>query len=100
MNTSGIKGTSSDKLYQELGLEFLTDKRWSHRLFSSTKLYKHSYHLTVKITIILLVKLAGSTTQNKVKLIPAKTKVSENSLFLYCVKEWSKFTDKIRNKNQ
>ena len=31
--TGGIKGTSSDRLYQELGLESLADRRWSRRLF-------------------------------------------------------------------
>ena len=28
-----IKGTARDRLYQELGLEFLVDRRWSRRLF-------------------------------------------------------------------
>ena len=31
------------------------------------------------------------------KPIPARTKVSENSFFPYCIKEWSKLNDKIRN---
>ena len=36
--TGAIKGTSRDRLYQELGLEFLADRRWPRRLFSSKKL--------------------------------------------------------------
>ena len=44
--------------------------------------------------------LTCSTTENKFKPIPAKTKVSENSFFPYCIKEWSTISDKIRNKNQ
>ena len=28
-----IKGTARDRVYQELGLEFLADRRWSRRLF-------------------------------------------------------------------
>ena len=31
--TGAIKGTSRDRLYQELGLESLADRRWSRRLF-------------------------------------------------------------------
>ena len=31
--TGMIKRTSHDRLYQELGLECLVDKRWFHRLF-------------------------------------------------------------------
>ena len=54
--TGAIKGTSRDRLYQELGLESLEDRRWSRRLFSSTKLYRDSYHLTFILTIMLLVK--------------------------------------------
>ena len=41
--------------------------------------------------------LTRSTTQNKIKPISARTKVFENSFFPYCIKEWSKLNDKIRN---
>ena len=41
--------------------------------------------------------LTSSTTQNKIKPIPARAKVFENSFFPYCIKEWSKLNDKIRN---
>ena len=54
--TGAIKGTSRDRLYQELGLESLADRRWSRKLFSSTKSYRDSYHLILKLTIMLLVK--------------------------------------------
>ena len=30
--TSAIRGTSKEKLYQELGLESLTDRRWLRRM--------------------------------------------------------------------
>ena len=35
--TGAIKGTCRDKIYQELGLESLADRRWSKNLFSFTK---------------------------------------------------------------
>ena len=35
--TSAIKGICRDKIYQELGLEPLTDRRWSRNMFSFTK---------------------------------------------------------------
>ena len=35
--------------------------------------------------------------QNKIKPITARTKVFQNSFFPYCIKEWSKLDDKIRN---
>ena len=56
MITGAIKEIPRDRLYQELGLESLADRRWSHRLFSSIKLYRDSYYLICKIIIMLLVK--------------------------------------------
>ena len=41
--------------------------------------------------------ITRSATQNKIKPIPARTKVFENSFFPYCIKEWSKLNNKIRN---
>ena len=37
------------------------------------------------------------TAQNKIKLIPVRTKVFENSFFSYSIKEWSILNDRIRN---
>ena len=31
--TSACKGTSRDRIYRELGLEFLTERRWSRKIF-------------------------------------------------------------------
>ena len=52
--TGAIKGTSCDRLYQELGLETLTDRRWSLRLFFFHKFvqgflpsYLQTYHNAV-----------------------------------------------------
>ena len=52
--TGAIKGTSSDRLYKELGLESLADGRWSRRLFFFHKVvqgfipsYLQTYHNAV-----------------------------------------------------
>ena len=50
--TGAIKGTSRDRLYQELGLESLVPQAF----FLSTKLQKDSYHLIFELIIMLLVK--------------------------------------------
>ena len=50
-----IKGTARDRLYQELGLEFLVEN-YAITIILSTKLYRNFYHLTFKLTIVLLVK--------------------------------------------
>ena len=52
--TGAIKGTSRDRLYQELGLEPLADRRWSRKLFFFHKIiqgllpsYLKTYHNAV-----------------------------------------------------
>ena len=100
MITGAIKGTSRDRLYQELGLESLADGRWSCRLFFFHKIiqgllpsYLQTYHNAVSEGAYLIC----STAQSKIKPTPARTKVFKNSFFPYCIKEWSKFNDQIRN---
>ena len=97
--TGAIKGTSRDGLYQELGLESLADRRWSCKLFFFYKIiqgllpsYLQTYHKPVSEGAYITL----STTQNKIKQIPARSKISENSFFPYCIKEWNKLDDKIR----
>ena len=82
--TGAIKGTSRDRLYQELGLESLADRKWFSRLFFFHKItqgllpsYLQTYHNAVSEGAYL----TRSTTQNKIKPIPARTKVFENSFF-------------------
>ena len=96
--TGAIKGTSSDRLYQELGLESLADRRWSRRLFFFYKIitlpsYLQTYHKPVSEGAYI----TRSTTQNKIKQIPARSEIFENSFFPYCIKEWNELNDKIRN---
>ena len=95
--TGAVKGTFHDRLYQELGLESLADRRWSRRLFFFHKItqglltsYLQTYHNAFSEGAYL----TRSTTQNKIKPFPARTKVL---FFPYCIKEWSKLNDKIRN---
>ena len=81
-STGAIKGTSRDRLYQELGLESLGDRRWFRRFFFFHKIiqrllqsYLYTYHNVVSEGVYLI----RSTTHNKIKPIPARTKVFENS---------------------
>ena len=85
---------------KSLALESLVDRRWPRRLFFFHKIihgllpsYLHTYHHAVSEGAYL----TCSTTQDKIKPIPARNKVFENSFFPYCIKEWSKLNDKIRN---
>ena len=100
MISSAIKGTSCGRLYQELRLESLADGRWFRRVFFSHKIKPRllrSYLQTYYNAVSEGAYLTHLTTQNKIKPIPARTKVFENSLFPYYIKEWSKHNNKIGN---
>ena len=47
MITGAFKGTSRDRIYQELGLQPLADRRWTRKLFF-TKYSSDYYHLTLR----------------------------------------------------
>ena len=96
-----IKGTSHDCLYQEIGLESLADRRWSHKLFLFHKIvngllpsylqsylnhYNYGEHQT------------RSACQNTMKNFPGRTKAFNSSFYQYSIKEWCALSEQIRNK--
>ena len=84
MITGAIKGTYRDRLYQELGLKYLVDRWWPCKFFFFLKFIQgfKTYNNAVGEEAYL----TCSTTQNKIKPIPAKNKVSENLFFRIAVK--------------
>ena len=86
--TARIKGTSQDRLYQELCLESLARKKWSCRFFVNHKvIHRDSYHQTYMNAVSEGAYLTTSTTQNETKPIPARTKPFEIFFSPYCVKK-------------
>ena len=85
--TGAMKGASRHRLYQELGLESLADRRWSRRLFFFHKVIQEhvpSYLQTYHNVVSEEAYLTRSTTQNKIEPNPARTKEFENS-FCVCI---------------
>ena len=80
--TGAIKGTSCEKLYQELGLQYLQQRRWMRRLFLFYKVV--STKLPVYIYIIPLVR-QSQRYPNKFNSISFK-----NSFFPLVIGEWNK----------
>ena len=96
--TGTIEETSRDRLYQQLGLESLADRRWFRRLFFFHKIIQEilpPYLLTYRNGANQGAYLACSTTQNKIKPIPARTKVFKNSFFPHCIKNGVNSTTKL-----
>ena len=79
--TDAFKGTSRDRLYEELGLESLANRRWSRRLFFYHKilnglspLYLRSYlHNNTEV-----IYQTRSSSSSKIKSISARTKTSKH----------------------
>ena len=96
--TGAIKGTSRERLYRELGLENLNDRRWPHQLFLLHKIIKGSSSYLQKILNFRNVQhyQTRSKSTKIIEQIRERTKVFDNSLFPYCIKEWLKLGDKIR----
>ena len=93
--TGAIRGTSKEKLYQELGFESLKDKRWLRSLcylykVVSTKQPAHFCNLIPSFQRLL---------QNKGCIYePFCRNVSfKNSFLPYVIKEWNELEPEIRN---
>ena len=101
--TGVIKSTSRDRIYQEIGLESLGDRRWSRKIF-----FFHKIVNNVLLPSYLQSYLnhyndgeyqARSSRQNKMKSLSRKTKTFNLSFYPYYVnvKEWCAVSEEIRN---
>ena len=97
--TGAIKGTSNDRLYQEIGLESLADRRWSHKIFFFHKIVNGllpSYfqsHLNHCSDGEYQARLA---CQSKMKTLSGRTKAFNSSFYPYSIKEWFALSEEIR----
>ena len=98
--TGAIRGTSRERLYRELGLETLNNRRWSRKLFFFHKIIK-GFSPSYLQKILCFRNVQHYQTRSKstkiIEQIKARTKAFENSFFPYCIKEWLKVSDEIRS---
>ena len=95
--TGTIKGTSYDRLYQELGLEYLRDRRRCRRLV-------HFYNIvncsSPKYLSDLLPEKRRSYDPERTHLFAetfSNTAYFSNSFLPFCIKEWNKLSPSLRN---
>ena len=93
--TGGIRGTSRTKLYKELGLESLKDRRWMHRLCCFYKIW--TTHSPVYLYDYLPPHTVSQRYPNCFKSFPCRTVSFQNSFFPYIVNQWNQLTPDIRN---
>ena len=81
--TGAIRGTSSEKLYQELGLESLRSRRWLRKLCLFYKIYKNKSHSYLYDLISHKVRLhsARSNQIDNISNLKIRSNVFRNSFF-------------------
>ena len=95
--TGCFRGTSREKLYEELGLESLADRRLLRRLYT---FYKILNGLSPRY---LLDYIPINNTSRNLRFKPsvcpiyARTNCFQNSFFPFCIDHWNKLDDNLRN---
>ena len=93
--TDAIRGTSIEKLYQELGFESLKNRKWLRRL---CYLYKTVSTKQPAYLYDLILPFQRSSRNKGCIYEPFCGTVSfENSFLPYATKEWNKLDSEIRN---
>ena len=96
--TGAIKGSSRERLYQELGLESLRERRWYCRLVYFFKIV--SCDAPVYLRSLLPMKQCSYNqvrSNNLFRNFKINTDYFKNSFFPYCVSEWNKLGPELRN---
>ena len=95
--TGAIKGTSKEKLYNELGLEYLKDRRWMRRLCLFHKIYnlkspKYLYNLIPSVN-----RFYDTRNNTNVSSFKCRTEYFKNSFFPNVITEWNKLDINIES---
>ena len=97
--TGAIRGTSSEKLYQELGLESLRSRRWLRKLCLFYKIYKNKSPSYLYDLIPDRVKFYSTRSSqiDNISNIKTRSNFFRNSFFSSTITEWNKLDCDIRN---
>ena len=92
--TGCIRGTSREKMYNELGMESLEDRRYSRRLFFFYKIVKGT--APKYLTGVLPV---NRNVRQRLPIYPLRfrTESYRRSFFPFCIGEWNKLDSHIRD---
>ena len=93
--TGAIKGSSREKLYQELGLEYLYQRSWARRLCLLYKVFS-----TGQLSYIydLLPPMRSSRRHvNSFNTVSSKSEYFKNSFIPNVINEWNKLDSDIRS---
>ena len=93
--TGAIRGTSRDKLYKELGLQYLSSRKWFKRLTLFHKILQNKsptylYNIIPKRQVFINLR-----NQNRIPQIFSRTDYFQNSFYPSCINEWNKLNPEI-----
>ena len=95
--TGAIRGTSREKLYQELGLEPLRLRRWYRKLCLFYKVFKNE-HAQYYFHLIPVRHLSHTSRNvHSIPFLSVKHSFFKNSFFPSTISEWNKLDPAIRN---
>ena len=97
--TSAIRGTSSEKLCQELGLESLRSRRWLRKLCLFYKIYKNESPSSLYNLIPDRVKFYSTRSSqiDNISNIKTRSNLVRNSFFPSAITEWNKLGNDNHN---
>ena len=94
--TGAIRGTSKVKLYNELGLESLSNRRWYRRLSTFFNIFSKKSPLYLYELIPKQTHSINTRNYHNIPQIFCRTDFFLNSFFPYTIKEWNKLDNKIK----
>ena len=95
--TGAFKGTSREKLYNELGLEYLNLRRWFRRLCLFFKIFKDQSPSYLYNIIPPQRNMYSLRNMDNIPLMGCRTETFSNSFFPYVISEWNKLDPDIRS---
>ena len=98
--TGAIQGTSRERLYRELGLESLSDRCWFRKLTFFYKIVKglSPRYLTKYVNLKSTSNYqTRSANKNNLQEFSCRTESFKHSFFPFCVREWNKLGNTIRD---
>ena len=95
--TGAVRGSSREKLYQELGFESLQQRRWYRKLCLFFKIIKNQSPKYLFELIPTARQAYMTRHKNSVPLFNVKHDYFKNSFFPSTVIEWNKLDSNIRN---
>ena len=101
--TGAIQGTPRQKIYDELGLHTLIERRWRGKLTFFYKIVKgllpKYLHPYLKFPSQENYPLRSALT-TKINPIPSRSKTFGKTFVLYCINEWESLKPEVRNAKQ